>query len=393
MYAEWIARYGVREQSHSDRGTQFESAFFEELCIAFGIDKTRTSPYRPQANGKWKRFNRTLITILRRAVQKRPYDWEPLLPAVLQAYRSTSAETTGLTPSRFVFKHEMRLPVDIGTPLPEPPRNICTNANILSEDLEWAYKVAREMIKTQHKSEKTRYNNHVVEKLFKPGVYVRVFPHARNYGATSKLVPHYFGLCEVLAVRGQILTLRELDTHRELTANHGAVRLSSLTQNRLPAAVPRLPDGKYRAPSPPLDADHRAPSPTPSLTPPHSPTASPPFGNDALLAPPSLAAFQPQATTDEQLDADARPQRRRNPPPYLDDYVVSFFNERTMLSVQNFLSRIFKFLMICNLCAQVHLLFYLTYTPLHNQITTILDIRTRTQTTILQSDSLMHLMI
>ena len=69
------------------------------------------------------------------------------------------------------------------------------------------------------------------------------------------------------------------------------------------------------------------------------------------------------------------------------------FNEHTMSSVQNFLSLILKFLMIYNLCAQVHLLYYSTCTPLHNQITTFLYIRTRTQTTILQSDSFMHLMI
>ena len=167
MYAEWITRYGGSDQIHSDRGTQFESALFEELCIAFGIDKTRTTPYRPQANVKCYRFNRTLITMLRRAVQKRPYDWEPLLPAVLQAYRSTPLESTGFTPSRLVFGREMRFPVDIGTPLPEPPRDIRTYANILSEDLEWAYKVAREVIGTQHKRAETRYNDHVVEKLFK----------------------------------------------------------------------------------------------------------------------------------------------------------------------------------------------------------------------------------
>ena len=77
--------------------------------------------------------------MLRRAVQKRPYDWEPLL-AVLQAYRSTPSKSTGFTPSRLVFGREMRLPVDIGTPLPEPPRDIRTYANIVSEDLEWAYK-------------------------------------------------------------------------------------------------------------------------------------------------------------------------------------------------------------------------------------------------------------
>ena len=99
--------------------------------------------------------------MLRRAVQKRPYDWEPLLPAVLQAYRSTPSESTGFTPSRLVFGREMHLPVDIGIPLPEPPRDIRTYANILSEDLEWAYKVAREVIGTQHKRAETRYNDHV----------------------------------------------------------------------------------------------------------------------------------------------------------------------------------------------------------------------------------------
>ena len=146
VYAEWITRYGVTEQIYSDNGTQCESALFEELCLAIGIDKTRATPYRPQANGKCERFNRTLITILRRAVQKRPYDLEPLLSAVLQAYRSTPTETTGFMPSRLVFGREIRLPIDIGTPLPEPSRDIRTYANIISEELEWAYKVAREVI-------------------------------------------------------------------------------------------------------------------------------------------------------------------------------------------------------------------------------------------------------
>ena len=84
------SRYGASEQIHSDRGAQFESALFEELCVALGVDKTRTTPYRPQTNGKCERFNRTLVTLLRRPVHRRPYDWIPLLPAVLQAYRSTS---------------------------------------------------------------------------------------------------------------------------------------------------------------------------------------------------------------------------------------------------------------------------------------------------------------
>ena len=181
------------------------------------------------------------------------------------------------------------------------------------------------MIGTQHKRAETRYNDHVVEKLFKPGVFVRVLQHGRNYGALSKLVPHYSGLCEVLAVKGPILTLRELDTRREFTANHNAVRLSSLTPNRLLAAAPPPPDAYDLAQSPPPNAGYRAHSPTPSLKPPHLPSASPAIDDDALLEPPPVAAPQHQATPDAQLDTNARPQRRRNPPPYRDDYVVSPF--------------------------------------------------------------------
>ena len=109
---------------------------FAELCSIFGIDKTRTTPYRPQANGKCERFNRTLVTMLRRAVQKRPYDLESMLPAVHHAYRSTISEATGFTPGRHAFGSEMRLLVDLENPLPDPPHDTKTLAAELAEDFE-----------------------------------------------------------------------------------------------------------------------------------------------------------------------------------------------------------------------------------------------------------------
>ena len=188
----------------------------------------------------------------------------------------------------------------------------------------------------QHKRAVTRYNDYVVERLFKPGVFVRVFQHGRKYGAPSKLVPHYFGLCEVLAVRGPILTLRELDTRIEYMANNDAVRLSSHTPNRLPAVAPSLRHANDRAPSRPPDAGHSAPSPTPSLTPPNLLFASPVIDHDALFAPPHVAALQPYAT----FDAQSIPMRDLNGVQILRriSMITScfFFTETTMLSVQKF---------------------------------------------------------
>ena len=138
-------------------------------------------------------------------------------------------------------------------------------------------------------------------------------------------MPHYSDLCEVLAIRNSIITLRELDTRRELTANHDAVRLTSLTSNRLFAAELPTLDADIRAPFPRPDAGHRAPSPTQSLTPPHSPTASQTAENDAPLASPRAVTSQNPPALNAHFDADARPQRRRNRLLYLDDYVVSPF--------------------------------------------------------------------
>ena len=135
VYADWIARYGVPEQLHFDRGSQFESALFVVLCANFRVEKTRTTAYRPQANEKCERFNRTLVSMLRRAVQRRPYEKESLLAQVLQSYRSTVSEATAFTPYRLAFGREMRLLVDLGTPLPEPPRDVRTFAAEPAEEL------------------------------------------------------------------------------------------------------------------------------------------------------------------------------------------------------------------------------------------------------------------
>ena len=65
-------------------------------------------------------------------------DLEPLLAPVLQSYRSTVSEATGFTPYRLAFGRKMRLPVYLGMPLPEPPRDLDTFSSELAEDLEWS---------------------------------------------------------------------------------------------------------------------------------------------------------------------------------------------------------------------------------------------------------------
>ena len=65
---EFISRFGVPRQLHTDQGRNFESKLFQEMCRIMEIDKTRTTPLRPQSDGMVERFNRTLEAMLSKFV-------------------------------------------------------------------------------------------------------------------------------------------------------------------------------------------------------------------------------------------------------------------------------------------------------------------------------------
>ena len=69
---------------------------------AFGIRKSRTTPYHPQGDGMVERLNRTLLQMLRAYVSKSS-EWELHLPLVLFAYRSAVHPSTGFSPFELMF--------------------------------------------------------------------------------------------------------------------------------------------------------------------------------------------------------------------------------------------------------------------------------------------------
>ena len=77
------------------------------------MQKTRTSPYRPQSDGLVERFNRTLQQMLASYVNENRNDWDDHLPYMCMAYRSTVHESTKFSPNRLMLGREVNLPLDI----------------------------------------------------------------------------------------------------------------------------------------------------------------------------------------------------------------------------------------------------------------------------------------
>ena len=92
---------GPPQQLHSDQGQNFESHILSELCKAFQVTKSHTTPYHPMGDGLVERMNRSLLNLLRTFTQQG--DWEQHLQLLLFVYRTTKHSSTGLSPYEVIF--------------------------------------------------------------------------------------------------------------------------------------------------------------------------------------------------------------------------------------------------------------------------------------------------
>ena len=110
---EFVCRYGVPLQVHTDQGRNFEANLFQQMCKHLGADKTRTTAFHPQSDGMIERFNRTLEDLLAKTVSDNQKDWDECLPFVMMAYRSSTHESTGFSPTELMTGREVILPIDL----------------------------------------------------------------------------------------------------------------------------------------------------------------------------------------------------------------------------------------------------------------------------------------
>jgi hypothetical protein len=79
---EIFPHYGMPMEIISDRGTQWNSEFFQALCDEIGIKLKMSTAYHPQTNGLVERTNEVIATALRHFVAADQRDWPLYLPFI-----------------------------------------------------------------------------------------------------------------------------------------------------------------------------------------------------------------------------------------------------------------------------------------------------------------------
>ena len=125
LVTEVFLRFGAPKTLHTDRGPEFTSNLIKEMCRLFQMDKTTTTPYRPQSDGLAERMNRNIIDLLFKFVSENLEDWDEHLPYIMAAYRATVQEPTKCTSNLLMLGRETNMPIDLIYPLPRNQEMPC----------------------------------------------------------------------------------------------------------------------------------------------------------------------------------------------------------------------------------------------------------------------------
>ena len=125
----WVSFFGCPSDIYTDRGRQFTSSLWLDMCRHLGAQFHQSTAYHPQAQGLVERLNRTLKTSLK--CHENASAWFDQLPWTVLALRNTPKEDLqNSTPTELVFGQPVRLPgefFDKSLEEDSPDRNFVNN--------------------------------------------------------------------------------------------------------------------------------------------------------------------------------------------------------------------------------------------------------------------------
>ena len=214
---EVVCRHGAPQELLSDRGPNFLSELFLEVCKLLDVQKVNTSGYHPQCDGLVERFNATLTDMIAKTTQSHGRDWDRHLPYLLYAYRSTVQSSTRESPFFLLYGRDPRLPLDTTLSQPSTPYMIDVDdyKTELVAGLSDAWKLAGEQVKLAQQRQKSQYDRKSQELNLQPGDRVMVYMPSEKQGKARKVARPYYGPYRVISVTPTNVEVRLVDKPTE----------------------------------------------------------------------------------------------------------------------------------------------------------------------------------
>lgn len=105
--------FGVPETITTYQGSIFTGRKMQEFASKMGIKLLTLMPYYAQANGQVEVAKKTIISLIKKHVGRKPKNWHQTLEQVIWDCCTSPKEVTTTTPFRLTYGHEDVFPVEI----------------------------------------------------------------------------------------------------------------------------------------------------------------------------------------------------------------------------------------------------------------------------------------
>ena len=92
---------------------EFTGKVITEMSDLVGVMKIQTLPYHSQSNGSVKHVHQMLRRMIAKLDPEKREKWPSHLRLIIVAYNVTRSLVTGYLPYFLMFRHRLRLPVDL----------------------------------------------------------------------------------------------------------------------------------------------------------------------------------------------------------------------------------------------------------------------------------------
>ncbi|KAH9636145.1 hypothetical protein HF086_007097 [Spodoptera exigua] len=175
----FILRFGIPEIIATDRGTEFISTTFQEVCNLLHINKLTSTAYHHQSIGALENSHKSLGTYLRIQTDNHSGHWSKWIAYWCFAYNTSVHTETKFTPFELVFGKQANLPSNL-TIHPEPIYNHESYPLELKYRLQLSQTEARENLIKSKMIRKIKYDKNCNPVVYKPNDKVLIKNENRN---------------------------------------------------------------------------------------------------------------------------------------------------------------------------------------------------------------------